>query len=56
MEATIVLQKAADVNKIQFSPKLLDKIEPDKKEAGKVWLLFSEKTLGVRTAIVFYNW
>ena len=55
-EAAAVLQRAADVNKMAFSPQVLDKIEPDKKEAGKIWLLFSEKNLGLRTVIVFYNW
>ncbi|XP_061177670.1 organic cation transporter protein-like [Saccostrea echinata] len=55
-DAAILLKKAAEWNHTEFSPEILDNIAPKEKEAGKVWLLFSDRKLGLRTAIIFYNW
>ncbi|KAK3097593.1 hypothetical protein FSP39_011253, partial [Pinctada imbricata] len=56
-EAKDLLKTAAKVNKKELPEKLLDKLAPEeKKETGKVWLLFTEKSLAIRTCIIFYNW
>ncbi|XP_061177442.1 organic cation transporter protein-like [Saccostrea echinata] len=55
-DAAILLKRAAEWNHTEFSPEILDNIAPKEKEAGKVWLLFSNRKLGLRTAIIFYNW
>lgn len=51
-----MLKKAASVNNKEFSEKMVDYLSPETKEAGKVWLLFSNRTLGIRTVVIFYNW
>ncbi|XP_056017071.1 organic cation transporter protein-like [Ostrea edulis] len=55
-EATRLLEKAAKYNKKEVSSKILEEVTIEKKEAGKIWLLFSDRRLGVRTIIIFYNW
>ncbi|CAG2257565.1 OCTN [Mytilus edulis] len=55
-EATNLLRRAAKVNKTTFSEKMVDNLPIEKKEAGKVWLLFTDRTLGCRTLVIFYNW
>lgn len=55
-EASKILEKAAKYNGKDISSKLFDDIDLGKKEAGKIWLLFSDRRLGVRTVIIFYNW
>lgn len=55
-EASKLLEKAAKYNGKDISSKLFDDIDIGKKEAGKIWLLFSDRRLGVRTVIIFYNW
>lgn len=55
-EATNLLRCAAKVNKTTFSEKMVDNLPIEKKEAGKVWLLFTDRTLGCRTLVIFYNW
>ncbi|XP_076081366.1 organic cation transporter protein-like [Mytilus galloprovincialis] len=55
-EAKNLLRCAAKVNKTTFSEKMVDNLPVEKKEAGKVWLLFTDRTLGCRTLVIFYNW
>ncbi|XP_076081367.1 organic cation transporter protein-like [Mytilus galloprovincialis] len=55
-EAAALLKHAAYINKTEFSEKVMEELAPEKKEAGKVWLLFSDRTLGCRTVVIFYNW
>ncbi|XP_052083729.1 organic cation transporter protein-like [Mytilus californianus] len=55
-EAAALLKHAAFINKTEFSEKVMEELAPEKKEAGKVWLLFSDRTLGCRTVVIFYNW
>ncbi|XP_061177443.1 organic cation transporter protein-like [Saccostrea echinata] len=55
-EATQILEKAAQYNKKELSPKILENVVIEKREAGKIWLLFSDRRLGIRTIIIFYNW
>ncbi|CAG2257564.1 OCTN [Mytilus edulis] len=55
-EAKALLQHAAMVNKTTFPDKMLDELTPDNRESGRVWLLFSDKTLACRTVIIFFNW
>ena len=55
-EAGLLLEKAAKYNGKEASSKLLDNVVLEKKEAGKIWLLFSDRRLGVRTVIIYFNW
>lgn len=55
-EAVCVLEKAAQYNRKEVSSKSLGEIVIEKREAGKIWLLFSDRRMGVRTAILYYNW
>ncbi|XP_061177531.1 organic cation transporter protein-like [Saccostrea echinata] len=55
-DAARILEKAAKYNKREVSSKMLEDVVIEKKEAGKIWLLFSDRRLGIRTIILFYNW
>ncbi|XP_076081369.1 organic cation transporter protein-like [Mytilus galloprovincialis] len=55
-EAAALLQHAAFINGTEFIEKHMEEIPLEKKEAGKPWLLFSNRTLGCRTVVIFYNW
>jgi hypothetical protein len=55
-EAARLLEKAAIYNKREVPSKILEEVTIEKKEAGKIWLLFSDRRLAVRTVIIYYNW
>lgn len=54
-EAIKILRKVAKSNNAVLNEKLVEELPPPQKE-GRVWQLFSSKTLGVWTLIIFFNW
>lgn len=58
-ESEKIITKAAKVNKAQLPEKFFDKVfrsEQDPVPVGRVWHLFSSKTLAIRTSILYFNW
>lgn len=55
-EACKLLVKAAKYNGKEISSKLFGDVDLGPKQTGKIWMLFSDRRLGVRTVIIFYNW
>jgi hypothetical protein len=55
-EAVALLQKAAKFNNKEVSSKICDEMTIERRESGKIWLLFSDHRMGVRTIIIYYNW
>ena len=56
-EARKILTKLAERNGKKLSDEVLDLLETDKDAStGKIWQLFSTKTLTARTAVICFNW
>ena len=58
-ESEKIITKAAKVNKAQLPEKFFDKVfrrEQDSVPVGRVWHLFSSRTLAIRTSILYFNW
>jgi OCT family organic cation transporter-like MFS transporter 4/5 len=55
-EAIVLLEKAAKYNKKEIPSKIFENVTIEKKESGRIWLLFTDRHLGVRTIVIYYNW
>lgn len=56
-EAEDVIRKVAKVNKVKIDEKLLKVSDDDDKSSeGRIWHLFSNRVMLVRTLILFFNW
>ena len=58
-ESEKVILKAAQVNKVQLPEGFFEKVFGGQQEVvhvGRVWHLFSSKTLAIRTSILYFNW
>ncbi|KAL4232457.1 hypothetical protein ACF0H5_007150 [Mactra antiquata] len=54
-EAIVILRKVANSNNTKLDEDAVRRLPPPEKQAG-VWKLFSTRTLGVWTVIIFFNW
>lgn len=55
-EAEDIIRKVAKVNKVKIDEKLLKVNDDDKSSEGRIWHLFSNRVMLVRTLILFFNW
>jgi len=55
-EAEIIIQKMAKTNKVNLPEKVLGEDTVAKQKGGKLWELFTNKVLFIRTMILFFNW
>ncbi|XP_052815895.1 organic cation transporter protein-like [Mya arenaria] len=55
-EARVIIEKMAHTNKASLPEKLFDSDTVQKQAGGKLWELFNNKVLFVRTMILFFNW
>ena len=58
-ESEKIIRRAAKVNKAQLSDKVIDGMFGGQEEAvpqGRLWHLFSSRTLAIRTIIIYFNW
>lgn len=56
-EAEDIIRKVAKVNKVKIDEKLLKVSDDDDKSSeGRIWHLFSNRVMLVRTLILFFNW
>lgn len=55
-EAEKVIKQIAEGNNVTLPEKALLNLEADQPPAGRIWHLFSHKTLLIRTLIIFFNW
>ncbi len=56
-EAEQIIRKAAEVNKADLPPKLLDASTlTDNQPESRVWEMFTSPVLLFRSLIIFFNW
>ena len=55
-EAEVIIRRMAEVNKAHVPDKMFTTDTVEKKKGGKLWELFTNKVLLVRTLIIFFNW
>jgi hypothetical protein len=55
-EAEKIIRQIAKGNNVTLTDKAFVNLEADAPPTGRVWHLFSDRVLLVRTLIIFFNW
>ncbi|XP_076078144.1 organic cation transporter protein-like isoform X2 [Mytilus galloprovincialis] len=55
-EAEKIIRQIAKGNNVTLPEKALVNLEADKSTTGRVWHLFTDRVLLIRTLIIFFNW